>query len=193
MVFIINYNIDSMKDLIKKVLKEYVELQELMGTQHYDKRLKERFKEDIIFPIVLSTPDQGKLKHEIVGSYKLNEQQRMGILDNIGLAESVEMPDNGEYGIKIYEFNLDYMDLDIDNLPVDERLRIIKSITEGRSNLYLQDPETRSTGDVLFMIVQNQNIKTILYARSFNLNEKYNHFSGIYSMDDIWRIQLDQK
>ena len=174
---------------VKKLLREFVELQEISGTQHYDKRFKERFKDSVTYPIVMSTPDRGKLKHKILGSYPLSEDERLTIIDNISLAESVDMPTDGEYGIKIFEYNLSHDDLDIDNLPVDERLKVMKSLVLGNSNLYLQDPTTRSTGDVLFMIVEDQNIKTILYARSYNLNDKYNHFTDIYSMDDIWRLK----
>jgi len=182
-----------MKELIKRVIREYVDLQELMPTRHYNTRLKERFKEDSILPIVLSTPNYGKLRHEVLGTYKLVEEQRLVILDNISLAESVDMPEDGEYGVRIYDFKLDYKDLDISNLSVDKRLEIIRSISGNKSTIYLQDLETKSTGDVLFMIIENQAIKTILYARSFNLKEKYNHFKDIYTMDDIWRLKLEQK
>jgi hypothetical protein len=162
------------------MLREYADINELMSTYHYDSRLKERFKQDITYPIVMSTPDQGKLRHEIVGSYPLNEQERLIILDNINTVESVDMPDDSEYGIKIYEY---------ESLEIDEKLRIMKSIYKGNSTLYLQDPETKSTGDVLFMIVQDQKMKTILYARSYNLEDKYNHFTHIYNMDEIWKLK----
>jgi len=185
--------VENLRGRIKKMLREFVELSELISTQHYDSRLKERFQEDITYPIVMSTPDNGKLKHEFLGLYNLTEQERLIILDNINTVESVDMPDDKEYGVKIFEYELTHKDLDIDSLSVDERLRIVKSIYKGSSTLYLQDPVTKSTGDVLFMIVQEQKMKTILYARSYNLNEKYNHFSGIYNMDEIWKLKDDQK
>lgn len=182
---------EKLSNIVKEVIKEYVELHELMGTNHYNSRLSDRFAGEIEFPVVMSTPDHGKLNHELVSSYKLTETERLLILDNIKTVESVDMPDDGEYGIKIHEFNLSHNFLRNMNLSVDDRLRIMKSITQGKSNLYLQDPITKSTGDILFMIVEEQNIKTILYVRSYNLNDKYNHFKGIYGMDDIWRIKLD--
>ena len=65
----------------------------------------------------------------------------------------------------------------------------MKSTVQGNSSLYIQDPVTESTGDVLFMIVENQSIKTILHARSFNLEDKYNHLENIYGMDEIWMLK----
>lgn len=182
---------DILRGKIKKMLREYADLNELMSTYHYDSRLKERFNQDITYPIVMSTPDQGKLRHEIVGSYPLTEQERLTILDNINTVESVDMPDDSEYGIKIYEYELSHSDLDMESLDIDEKLRIMKSIYKGNSTLYLQDPLTKSTGDVLFMIVQDQKMKTILYARSYNLEDKYNHFTHIYNMDEIWKLKED--
>lgn len=177
-----------MKDLIKKVLREYVELNELMKTHHYDKRLKERFRSNISFPIIMATPIKGDLEREIVGEYHLSEKDRNQIVSNIELVESVDLPTDGEYGIMIYSFSVDPRMLTYNN--VDEKLYVMRKVVAGNSSLYIRDRETKSMGDTLFAIVENQSIKTILYARSYGIQKTYGHFEDILSMDDIWKLKM---
>ena len=180
---------NPLQSKIKEMLREYAELNELFTTSHYSKSIMNRLKEVISYKIVMSTPDRGKLRHEVVGSYELTEVEKLMILDNVNTIESVDMPTDGEYGVKVYEYELSHSDLDMYSFDIDKRLHIMKSTVQGNSSLYIQDPVTESTGDVLFMIVENQSIKTILHARSFNLEDKYNHLENIYGMDEIWMLK----
>jgi hypothetical protein len=180
---------ENLRGKIKKMLREFAEVNELFTTNHYARRVMDRIKEVKTYPIVMSTPDQGKLRFDEVGTYELTEPEKLMILDNLSVAESVDMPTDGEYGIKIYDFELSHNDLDMDSFDIDKKLHIMKSIHQGNSSLYIQDLITKSTGDILFMIIEDQSIKTILYARSYNLEDKYNHLENIYSMDEIWLLK----
>ncbi len=57
-----------------------------------------------------------------VGIMLHGTQERLTILDNINTVESVDMPDDSEYGIKIYEYELSHSDLDMESLDIDEKL-----------------------------------------------------------------------
>lgn len=177
-----------MKDLIRKVLREYVELNELKKTHHYDQRFKERFRSNISFPIMMATPGRGTLEKERVGEYHLTDQERQLIISNIELVESIDLPTDGEYGIMAYTFSLDPRMLTYKN--VDEKLYVMRKLVTGNSNLYINDPLTDSMGDIIFLIVEAQSIKTILYARSYGIQKTYGHFEDILSMDDVWNIKM---
>ena len=179
-----------MKELIRRKLREYVELNELMSTHHYADRILKRFYSTKSFPVVLATPQKGGLSKEVVGSYILDERTKNRIMSDIADAERSKMPENGEYGIIIHKFDIDPTDMEFKDR--EETLRVYRATIMGTSSLYIEDPETGSMGDILFMIVEDQAIKTILYARSFNLHEKYSSLKDILTMDEVWKLERDE-
>ena len=183
-----------MKDLIKKVLKEYVELNELDRTSHYIDRLRQRLEGNVKFPIMLATPTKGGLDTQEVGTYTLKEMDRLKIMDHLELLERVDFPDDGSYGVKIFQFNIETTDIETKFFrDRDHEIEIRKGLLMDKLNLYISDPETESTGDILFGIVKQQKLITALFARSYNLEQKYSHFDGIFDMDQVWAMRDKQR
>ncbi len=175
-----------MEKLIKKVLLEYVKkLDELDKTKHVDERAKDRLLKAEYYVAELRYKDEkGFTVSEDIGTYTLPEKFISVIENRISwLHTSFEFRDNDRYGIVLgrIKINLDK----IDYYYPEEKDKIKEKLEKRNGVIYLktdyEDQDTNSTGNIVFVIVAENKMITLLFERSLE-------FSNVTQKRDLKKV-----
>ena len=181
-----------MEKLIKKVLLEYVkELDELDKTKHIDERSKDRLLRAEYYVAELRYKNEkGFTVSEDIGTYNLPEKFVSVIENRISwLHTSFEFPDNDRYGIVLGRIKVNTDNIDYYNPEQKDK---IKQILENRNGvIYLKtdydDKDKNSTGNIVFVIVSENKMITLLFERSLefsNVNQKRD-LKRVYDFEEL--------
>jgi len=168
------------------------ELKEINATDHFNKRLGERFLSDNL-QVVVSVPYHGTLNNTVVGTYRIPKEVKDEINDKINYITNTKIDKKVTLGIILHKFNKIKVS---DIVWVNDKARYltIKTLQDNyRTNLYVNDKITDSMGDLLFAIVQDNAIITILYERKHGLenNRMYKYDELITDMSQLEKYKVE--
>lgn len=144
-----------MEELRKFIQKT---LTEALADQHYIDRLYDRFiNADVLEVGFEITGSVGE--YEIVGTYVLPATTKAEIVANVELIENYSFPKNKSFGIQIAQFN-------IDKNKVTYYSEELKNAAKSKTLLFV-DKKTSSNGNLVYLIVRNNEITTVYLAKNY--------------------------
>lgn len=178
-------------------------LTEIILSTHFKERLKKRFYETSSHMLVLFRykDDNNELHEDIVGSYSIPQDIRKKIKADIQALEYLNMDDNGKYGIVVWVFKILPNDPNLTYTTLEDRKKCLDEYGKKPSNqLYFgfeQDDGSISYGDALFLIVEDNRIKTGYFKPHkkilYNHRESVTDFKEIFFIKDFLRIKMTPK
>ena len=154
-----------MENYIKKVLQEYIEVNELDKTFHSDDMLDKRLMTQNNFDVELSYQDEnGTWRRKIVGQYDITENDRERIKDRLATIAEYDFPRVEKYGVILHEFNINVPNIRF-NSP-EQKFSTMKIYVESDdARLYLVDKVKGSVGDCVISIVNDNKVITTYLAK----------------------------
>ena len=169
-----------------KALVDKMVLSEAGKTTHFDERFLERMYFDE-YEVVFSGDHNGKHVLEIVGKYKLSQEDRNEIKRKIDVLSKMEFPDDKAYGFILHHFDINGPDDIIIDNPNDRYWvrKVMK--TSERPLFFILDP-TRPYNDynlaeVLMVVIKNNKLTTVMFNALKRLTPNRHNFD--YLGDDI--------
>lgn len=133
-------------------------LSEAFKDEHYMERLYDRFLNQSLLTVGFEIP--GTIgQYEQVGTYVLPDSIKSQILDNAKLIEGYNFPKEKSYGIQIGSIPIDKSKVTYIN---EEAKELAKKHT-----LLFVDEKTQSNGNLVYLIVRNNNITTVYFAKNY--------------------------
>lgn len=133
-------------------------LSEAFSDEHYTERLYDRFLNKSVLTVgyeIIGTIGQ----YEEVGSYVMPENIKSQILENAKLVEGYNFPKGKSYGIQIGIIPIDKQQVQYFNENLKEQAK--------KHTLVVVDNETQSNGNLVYLIVRNNEITTVYFAKSY--------------------------
>jgi len=133
-------------------------LSEAIKDEHYMERLYDRLINSSNIEVGFEN-DNTVGEYTVVGSYSLPEQLKQQIIQNAKLIEDYNFPRNKSYGIQLAQILIDknqvkYYSEDLKNQAKSKPLLIV-------------DEKTSSNGNLVYLIVRNNMITTIYFAKNY--------------------------
>ncbi len=185
-----------MEKIIRRVLLEYVkELGELDKTEHVDERSKDRLLNANYHVVELRYRDNmGKIVKEDIGTYKLTDKFTNVVSKRIDwlMFDQVKFPNNGRYGIVLgrVKVNLD----NVNYYQPENKEKYKNYIEKNDGVLYVKtdydDKNVNSNGNIVFIIVQNNKMKTLLFERSheFSSVKQRRDLIEVYDFEEFFQL-----
>lgn len=185
-----------MDDIIKRVLREYIEMDEVDITPHLNDRVTNRIYNKMRLPIVLyQYIGIGKKTRQSVGEYILSQQEKESIRRNIELLEYVDLPDDIEHRIILHKFkitmnmvNPPYRDMvkeRLDERYPDRYTLLLSSSTKNEDGEY-----RKSYGHTLLGTVGENRLTTTYLARNSQI---FKPEGKLWTMDEIEKLAEIQR
>jgi hypothetical protein len=142
----------SLRAEIRKIIRE------AFSDEHYTERLYDRFLNKSILTVGYEIP--GTIgEYEEVGTYVMPENIKAQILENAKLVEGYSFPKGKSFGIQIGMIPIDKNKVEY----FDDNLRE----QAKKHTLVIVDRATQSNGNLVFLIVRNNEITTVYFAKSY--------------------------
>lgn len=145
-----------MKELRKQIRQQI--LAEAQLDLHYQERLYDRFLNKDILTVGFELPNT-RGEYMPVGTYVLPEAIKAQIVANAQLVENYNFPRAKSFGVQIASVN-------IDRNQVNYIGESEKQASIGKPLVFI-DEKTGSNGNVVFLIVRENQVKTIYFAKSY--------------------------
>ena len=142
-------------DLRKEVRKI---LSEAFKDEHYTERLYDRFLNRSVLTVGYEIPGTVG-QYEEVGTYALPDSVKAQILENAQLVEGYNFPKNKSYGIQIGAIPIDKNKVEYFSPELGEAAK--------KSTLLFVDKETQSNGNLVYLIVRDNKIITVYFAKNY--------------------------
>jgi hypothetical protein len=163
------------RNIISETYKSQI-IKEAETDGHALERLEERFLDKNYLEV--GYEKEGTVgKYQIIGKYKLPEETKNKILNNFKKVEETKFPLSKSYGIKLDTIFIDPNKIDYYN---NFNYEVIKN-----KNLLFVDDSTKSNGNEIYVIVRQNMIQTIYFAKSYikQTTEKLNVDNIIKNID----------
>ena len=168
-----------MKEIIKNILKEAY-LSRHLGERFYDRFLNTDFKK-------VGYEVKGSIGEYVpLGEKRLNVDIIQGIKNRLDRIATFNFPSWKSYAVLLADLkinpNTDKIFWDFDD-AIDE--------SKGKTLIYL-DEETESNGDLVYVIIRDNKVSTIMYTKSYipitpqklKVDTIINDFENIYKLKD---------
>lgn len=141
-----------MKDLIVKLLREATE------AEHFAERLFQRFLD--VERLVVGFELLGTRGiYETVGTYHLPQEAKDLIIQNVEEIVKFPFPKIKSFAVKIFEIRIDPRKVEYDGRHSIEDIK--------NNTLLFVDEQTNSNGNVIYVIIRENIIKTIYFGKNY--------------------------
>jgi hypothetical protein len=133
-------------------------LEEAFSDEHYTERLYDRFLNKSVLTVGYEIP--GTIgQYEEVGTYVMPESIKTQIAENAKLVEGYSFPKGKSYGIQLGVIPIDKNQVQYISDDLKEQAK--------KHTLVVVDRETQSNGNLVYLIVRNNEITTVYFAKSY--------------------------
>jgi len=176
------------------------ELTEFEMSHHAEfERFYERFVEVDYFDIKLFNKPFN-IDEKPIGKWRIPENVKTDVLKKIEFLKKWHVPDKKSiaYGIIVYDFNINPNDCEYENDR--NKLDAMNNFIQ-KSPLMISDPKTKSIGNVMMAIINENTVVSIMYERThLGLNDiinrkkqKYTNFKNVLSWDNYVNSSISDK
>ena len=133
-------------------------LEEAFAGEHFNARLYDRFLNKSVLTVGYEIPGTVG-QYEEVGTYEMPESIRAQIAENAKLIENYNFPKGKSYGVQLGMIPIEKSKVQYFNDDLREQAK--------KYTLVVIDRETESNGNLIYLIVRNNEITTVYFAKSY--------------------------